>query len=581
MGLCSQVLSALGVDIADDEADNDPESLWERREITRFHDAVTTLFGCPASSPFFDLQLPPAWWAEPCLRAPQREMISLLRTKLAVDQPFGFTEPRAASFLPLWNKICRELRLAPRLVLCLRNPAQIARALAARHGDLDPDLVEYHWLAYMVEVFRHVHDHPLCLVQFEDWFEDAAKNVIKISEFLRINGLQADAAFDNGIAQIIDPRRHHEPVAGLEPRQPLIRSFYRLTREYADDLGGREQIGLIVDHFTTFQELQRPLQRESLRVLDALVAAERELVALRAELEQADAQTAENDAAWRAEATKTDAAWRALYAEAQRRMSAHAAGEAAVAEQVTVLNSRIEEVTAVLAADRIELAAVRQANNALEQTDAQLRAVLAEREVALAVAADEAQASAVRAAASEELSKMEKTALRAALGAAEQWAATHAAAEAASAAEIVALRQAANVLEQSNAELRAALAEREAAFATAANEAQANAARAAASEELSEAEKTELRAMLGEAEHQAAAHAAAAAELVALRQFADTLQKTNAELRTALAEREAAVAAVASEENKQAPRSARRGQAATWLREQVFGRRLALDGKNK
>jgi hypothetical protein len=382
MALCSHVLSALGIDIAGDDVDDDHRNPWERREIARFHDQVMTLFHCPASRLFFDLQLPPAWWAEPCLRALRREMTSVLRATLAVDQPFGFTEPRAAPMLPLWRQICRALSLAPLLVLCLRNPAQISRALAARHDYLDPDLIEYHWFAYMVEVFRQAHDHPLCLVQFEDWFENPEKNLAKINDFLRANRLHAEPAFDGAIAQIIDPRRRHEPVPGLEPRQPLIRSLYKLTREYADDLGGREQIGLVVDNFTTFQQLQWPLQREFQRAHHALVAAERELVTLRDELEQADAQTAEtdaawraraaeNDAAWRAQAAETDVAWRALYAEAERQASAHADKADALASETAALRA------ALLDAERrlVEQAASAQV---AAQKIAQLRKALAE-----------------------------------------------------------------------------------------------------------------------------------------------------------------------------------------------------------
>jgi hypothetical protein len=39
--------------------------------------------------------------------------------------------------MPVWHQIFNELKLAPKIVLCLRNPAQIARSLHARDG-LDP-----------------------------------------------------------------------------------------------------------------------------------------------------------------------------------------------------------------------------------------------------------------------------------------------------------------------------------------------------------------------------------------------------------------------------------------------------------
>ena len=45
------------------------------------------------------------------------------------DGYFGFKDPRTAELMPLWHQIFNELKLAPKLVLCLRNPAQVARSL--------------------------------------------------------------------------------------------------------------------------------------------------------------------------------------------------------------------------------------------------------------------------------------------------------------------------------------------------------------------------------------------------------------------------------------------------------------------
>jgi hypothetical protein len=54
--------------------------------------------------------------------------------------------------MPVWHQILKELNLAPKIVLCLRNPAQVARSLHAREA-LDPDIGEYRWFTYMVDFF--------------------------------------------------------------------------------------------------------------------------------------------------------------------------------------------------------------------------------------------------------------------------------------------------------------------------------------------------------------------------------------------------------------------------------------------
>src|SRR5205814_1239378 len=67
--LCSHILSMLGVDMADTvmtapRSDN-PRGHWERWEIVEFHDRILSFFNRGYFTPFHDLSLPIAWWADP------------------------------------------------------------------------------------------------------------------------------------------------------------------------------------------------------------------------------------------------------------------------------------------------------------------------------------------------------------------------------------------------------------------------------------------------------------------------------------------------------------------------------------
>ena len=70
------------------------------------------------------------------------------------DGYFGFKDPRTVRLMPVWHQIFNELKLAPKFVLCLRNPAQVARSLHARDG-LDPANGEYRWLVHMIDFYRY------------------------------------------------------------------------------------------------------------------------------------------------------------------------------------------------------------------------------------------------------------------------------------------------------------------------------------------------------------------------------------------------------------------------------------------
>jgi len=139
--LCSHVLSVLGVDMADrmyppgleTAAPDNPRGHWERWEIVGFHDRILAHFNRAYFGPFHDLPLPAGWWADPEIAAIRREMVGFLANRLG-ETRFGFKDPRTVRLLPLWHQIFDDLNLAPKFVLCLRNPAEVARSLAAATG---------------------------------------------------------------------------------------------------------------------------------------------------------------------------------------------------------------------------------------------------------------------------------------------------------------------------------------------------------------------------------------------------------------------------------------------------------------
>src|SRR5262249_40534691 len=148
--LCAHILSAMGIDIADEITANasNAKGHWERWEIVEFHDRILRLFNRDYFGPFHDFPLPVAWWADPRVSQIKREIIAFLTGRMS-DGYFGFKDPRTVRLMPLWHQIFNDLKLAPKIVLCVRNPAQVARSLREREN-LDPAVGEYRWLIYMI-----------------------------------------------------------------------------------------------------------------------------------------------------------------------------------------------------------------------------------------------------------------------------------------------------------------------------------------------------------------------------------------------------------------------------------------------
>ena len=426
--LCANILSALGVDMADEIGVNlgNDRGHWERHEIVELHDRILDLFDRGYFGHFHDFALPVAWWADPRVAHIRREIIAFLEKRMG-DGYFGFKDPRTVRLMPVWHQIFNELKLAPKLVLCLRNPAQIARSLNARDG-LDPEIGEYRWLVHTIDFFRYASNFDFCTVGYEGWFSDPSANLEKLQKFLDLQWQQSEADLSLVLSGIIDPAARHDDPEHREPSQPLVRSLYKLAVSAGQD-GARDQIAYIVSQFVSFQQLQRPF----LQVFEGVAKTaanyteiEREGIALRAAVSKRD------EVVEAADARAADAEGRLAEAlaeiEQQREQIAELAKERDEASGLTVTLAERETALADLSRRADELRAALQA----------AQAEAAAREVALGRAEQEAQERGVAALALES----EIAVLRDALGQAEREAPERAAAVEAIQTEVRALREA-------------------------------------------------------------------------------------------------------------------------------------------
>jgi hypothetical protein len=260
--LCSHILSMLGVDMAHELQirPSNAKGHWERPEIVGLQDEIYALLDRDFSSPQQDFPLPTAWWADPKVRAVQSRVESFLAARMPATGLFGFKDPRTARLLPLWLQIFKNLNLAPRFVLCLRAPSQIARSLKMRDG-LDPATGEYRALACISDCFRYVPGHELHIVDYEQWFDNYADNLNGLMDFLAIEWEQSEADLAAAVTGIVErDLRHSDESLGIA-RQPLIRSFYNLVSGLRAEPARRAEIDHFVSQFVAFQQLLGPFER--------------------------------------------------------------------------------------------------------------------------------------------------------------------------------------------------------------------------------------------------------------------------------------------------------------------------------
>jgi sulfotransferase family protein len=404
--LCSHILSALGVDMADKipgpgnpaPTPDNPQGHWERWEIVEFHDRILGLFNRDFSGRFHDFALPVAWWADPRVAEIRREIVGFLEKRMG-EGYFGFKDPRTVRLMPVWHQIFNELKLAPKIVLCLRNPAQIGRSLSAR-DHLDPEIGEYRWLVHMVDFFRYTNKYDICTIEYEEWFRKPLANVEKLQKFLDLPWQQSEDDLALVLSGIIDPAARHDDPSHPEPGQPQVRRLYELARRLGHD-GVREEIASIVSRFVGFQQLQRPFIAGFEDIAKTAVKYSeiaREAASLRTVVGERDADLAAADA--RAAAAEGRLAEAQAEIEAQRGQIAELASERDQAGGLKMMLAEREATSAELSRQVDELA------GALEAA----RGEAAAREAALRCTEEEAlQAGSAAAAMQNEIATLRDT----------------------------------------------------------------------------------------------------------------------------------------------------------------------------
>ena len=178
--LLGGILQRLGVElpgkiIAGDK--HNPDGYYEWDEVVAVHERllIDLQRWWPASEG--TLALPEAWLQHPATCQAYSELRALVTS--VVDQQKGvwaIKDPRSSRLLPLWLELCRELAIPLRLLLAVRDPAEVVTSLVRRDGPLvgmEPLRAQHLWWCHNLEAVYAAQqaDLPLAVVDFDRWFQ--------------------------------------------------------------------------------------------------------------------------------------------------------------------------------------------------------------------------------------------------------------------------------------------------------------------------------------------------------------------------------------------------------------------------
>jgi len=149
------------------------------------------------------------------------------RIREAIERGWGsaplmaIKDPRQCRFVPLVAEVLGEMRIEPRAVLMLRNPAEIARSLQSRDGTTAA-YAHLLWLRHMIDAERATRGMMRAVVDYDGMLADWRGAMARMAPLAHREGWQAGESEAAEIDAFLDPGlRHHRVSMAAELEQPL------------------------------------------------------------------------------------------------------------------------------------------------------------------------------------------------------------------------------------------------------------------------------------------------------------------------------------------------------------------------
>jgi len=209
--LTTRLVGLLGVDLGPPsrmmpatEHDN-ARGYWEQTAIYEVNERLLALYGGSWAQP---PELPVGWECSPAVRGmcaqAERTLAELFPNR--AERRWGFKDPRAALTLPFWRSLVGEMDY----VVCVRNPAEVAMSLGARHG---PNRIGFEhalelWLRYTRAALANTQGGRRLILHYDDYFAHPRRQLGRLAAF--VLGAEPSARDIELLTVVVEGRlRHH------------------------------------------------------------------------------------------------------------------------------------------------------------------------------------------------------------------------------------------------------------------------------------------------------------------------------------------------------------------------------------
>jgi hypothetical protein len=200
--MVAKLLQTCGVFLGPEEElgfdSNDGEPHYENVRFVALNDEILSRLGGSWNNP---PEFRPNWERMPEVETLTRQAKKLIK-RFSVQNIWGWKDPRNSLTLPFWRRLVPDLRL----VICLRNPLEVAYSLRKR-GDLLGIPWFLLWLTYYRQLLSATSPQQRVVTHYESYFQDPTAELERVARGI---GMEAPAGvISRACAHITGALRHH------------------------------------------------------------------------------------------------------------------------------------------------------------------------------------------------------------------------------------------------------------------------------------------------------------------------------------------------------------------------------------
>lgn len=205
----ARVLSLMGCALPDTLMEpnaNNERGYWESRAIMELNDEILE----SAGSRWDDWErFNPDWHRSPLAGQFRDRARAVLAAEFGEAPLFVLKDPRICRLLPFWTPVLEEFGAAPRFVLPIRNPLDVAASLEARNG-FDPSYGQLLWLRHVLDAEADTRGQPRAVLRYEALLRMWQPAVRRVGEELGLAWPLRPGAVEPEVAAFLDDgMRHH------------------------------------------------------------------------------------------------------------------------------------------------------------------------------------------------------------------------------------------------------------------------------------------------------------------------------------------------------------------------------------